>query len=160
MDFIIILSEQQSQLRDRRLTPNTQHVAFHAVADAYQSHLDQGQPIIFETVLLNAGDGYHDQHGVFIAPVDGIYVFSVSVMNQDNATTSLLFEVSLYKEGVLLGRALADGRPNGLSQGSITATTQLQEGDDVWVAVAWPITDAYMYGRRLSSFTGFLLAAL
>lgn len=146
------------ETRDRRLTINAQQVAFHVVADASQSHLDQGQNIVFDTVLLNVGDSYHDQHGVFIAPVPGIYVFSVTVMNQA-VTGHEFIEAALYKDGTLLEKAMADGRTSGYDQGSFTVTTQLQEGSEVWVECYYPKTDDYLYGARFSSFTGFLLAA-
>lgn len=128
------------------------------MADSSQSHLDRGQNIIFETVLLNVGDGYHDQHGVFIAPVPGIYVFSITIMNHKE-TGHKYIEAALYKDGTQLEKAMADGSSGGYHQGSFTVTAQLQEGSEVWVGCNWPQTNNYLYGSRFSSFTGFLLAA-
>jgi len=41
-------------------------VAFHAVVDSRTvDQLGHNQNIVFETVLLNQGQGYHPNHGVF-----------------------------------------------------------------------------------------------
>jgi len=41
-------------------------VAFHAVVDSRAvDQLGHNQNIVFETVLLNQGQGYHPSHGVF-----------------------------------------------------------------------------------------------
>ena len=41
-------------------------VAFHAVLDQLSvDHIGHYQNIVFETVLLNEGQGYHSNHGVF-----------------------------------------------------------------------------------------------
>lgn len=57
-------------------------VAFHAVLTGHE-HPDLGsnQVVIFDSVKLNIGDGYHPNHGLFIAPMDGVYVFSASVLS-------------------------------------------------------------------------------
>lgn len=44
-------------------------------------------------------------------------------------------------------------------QGSVTVTTQLQEGDEVWVELKTPADDS-VYGDSFTSFTGFLLIPL
>lgn len=36
-----------------------------------------GLSLIFPTIISNVGDGYNNQDGVFTAPIDGTYVFSV-----------------------------------------------------------------------------------
>ena len=114
---------------------------------------------MFETVLLNIGNGYHDNHGLFTAPVSGIYVFSVSMMNQADSDHHRI-QVGLKKNGVYLARTMSDGKSINYDQGSFTVTSQLDAGDDVWVAVYNPLTNVYLFGNRYSSFTGFLLAAM
>lgn len=140
----------------RRLAINTeQPVAFHAVAEASQSHLGKGQNIIFETVLLDLGNGFHVNHGVFEAPAAGVYVFSVSVMNVRGSNPGMY--VNFVKNGGVLSRGMADGSQGGYSQGSITAAVQLQVGDEVWCEVYYPEDSGQIFGGRYSTFTGFLL---
>lgn len=154
------ISENSPKMPQRRFVVSAEEpIAFHAVADANQSHLGKGQNIVFETVLLNLGSGYHNQHGIFIAPVGGLYVFSVSILNQPLQSHEII-EAVLLKNGVKLAISLANGTPKTVDQGSITATTQLQDGDEVWVEVYYPGTDAFVYGNKFSSFTGFLLYSM
>lgn len=128
-------------------------MAFHAVADQKQTHLGKGQNVVFETVLLNIGDGYHNQHGIFIAPTAGVYVFSVSIMNDYGHR----LQVNLLKNGAVLGRGMAFDIENSYSQGSVTAIVRLQEADEVWCEIHYPEVDVATYGGRYTSFTGFLL---
>lgn len=37
--------------------------------------------MVFDTPLLNLGNAYHETYGHFSAPVDGIYQFAVSLLN-------------------------------------------------------------------------------
>ncbi|WAQ93525.1 hypothetical protein MAR_005996, partial [Mya arenaria] len=68
--------------RQRFVVDVEQPVAFHAVVDKQEiQHITVGQPIVFETVLLNSGGAYHNSHGLFIAPMHGIYMFSASILS-------------------------------------------------------------------------------
>ncbi|XP_052247824.1 uncharacterized protein LOC127855944 [Dreissena polymorpha] len=59
-------------------------VAFSAIKVANQEHVGFHQNIIFEQILTNEGGGYHQIHGVFIAPQSGVYVFSSAIMCAPN----------------------------------------------------------------------------
>lgn len=150
-----MLSGSPTRLRYRRLSTNSQTFSFHAIAEALQEHVETDEKVVLETVLLNLGDVYSNQHGVFTVPVAGICVFSLSVLKQVVFGDSRV-EVSVVKNGRSLASVFAEN-DNGEDQGSVTAITQLREGDEDWAGVIWPETDAYVLGLRYSSFTGFLL---
>ena len=50
-------------------------VAFSATLTNSIPHVNQDQTIVFDDVLSNVGNGYHASHGIFTAPLPGIYVF-------------------------------------------------------------------------------------
>ena len=127
-------------------------VAFHAVNSGPSvHHVGAKQKIVFNKVNINAGAGYHAQHGLFIAPQPGLYIFSMSIFS-DNAQHPKI-DVSLMKDGVLLARAAGNG---GRDQGSVTVVTQLDTGNEVWVELYLPADTAY-YGDYFTSFMGCLV---
>ena len=44
-------------------------------------YLDPNQDIVFDYVVTNIGSGYHGNHGLFVAPVSGVYVFSTTLVS-------------------------------------------------------------------------------
>ncbi|XP_060575200.1 cerebellin-2-like [Ruditapes philippinarum] len=126
-------------------------VAFHATIDV-QTHVTQltiGQTIVFDSVHLNIGGGYHSSGGLFIAPTAGIYMFSLSVMLN---TPSHWISLELLKNGAILAETYA----NGYDQGSVSVATQLKVGDEVFVKVHGS-DSGMVYGEKLTSFTGALI---
>ena len=49
-------------------------------------HCTHYQPVIFDSVKVNQGSGYDSTHGIFRAPVAGVYAFSttLSVLPNNN----------------------------------------------------------------------------
>ncbi|XP_060559857.1 cerebellin-3-like [Ruditapes philippinarum] len=128
-------------------------VAFHATIDKNTgypyavSHLTVGQVIVFDQEKVNIGSGYHRSTGLFIAPLPGVYMFSASVMTKGE------IQLNIVKNGVPTAGMFASDR----QQGSVTMVTELQVGDEILVRVQSP-NDAYIWGDRLTSFCGFLIA--
>lgn len=109
--------------------------------------------IIFDTERLNIGAGYHNQHGLFIAPVRGIYVFSVTILSSSGGHPRI--EVDLMKNDIVLVSAFAHGSIDH-DQGSVTVPVELDAGDEVWVQLEYP-DDTSIWGNGYTSFSGFLL---
>lgn len=65
--------------RLRRAVPDI--VAFTDRIHSQKDNLNIGVTIVFDSVLLNEGNGYHSNHGIFIAPVTVLYVLSVSIVH-------------------------------------------------------------------------------
>ncbi|XP_060594391.1 uncharacterized protein LOC132748774 [Ruditapes philippinarum] len=133
----------------------TNFVAFHAVLSSpYIDHLGDNDNIRFDSVLLNEGDGYHNQHGLFITPKPGFYLFSVTLA----ANYDKKFYAQLKKNGATLVSLSGNGQAGGyLDQGSATIVTKLNAGDEVWVVHTVPV-DGSIWGNYYGSFTGVLLA--
>ena len=148
-DFWCIFSGGTRGKSLRREIPES--VAFHATIDVHThvTQLTKGQVIVFDSVHLNTGGGYHNAAGIFIAPTAGTYLFSLSVMLN---TPSSWISLELLKNGAVLAEAYA----HGYDQGSVTVTTQLKTGDEVLVKVHG--SDLGMvYGEKLTSFMGILI---
>ena len=150
---IVSISIADQQYHTRSLE-TTSAVAFHAVfSSGIISHLGTNDNIRFDKVLLNEGGGYHNQHGLFIAPKSGFYLFSVSIATSPGQR----FYAYVSKNGVVIGEIAGNGEQGGyLDQGSVTMVTKLSVGDEVWVVHTNP-TDGSIYGSSYTSFTGFLI---
>ncbi|XP_053381921.1 uncharacterized protein LOC123539871 [Mercenaria mercenaria] len=134
-------------------------VAFHAVRDgAEYAHLGAYQHIVFNTVLLNIGNGYNAHNGIFTAPKAGLYIFSASILSYNGPKTSA-FAADIIKDGkTVLARVYGHG-VNGLyDQGSATVVTQLKAGEQVWVWLFWTPNDS-LYGGRYTTFSGSLISS-
>ena len=70
---------------------NHKTVAFTAYMSADVSGLGPRQGNIFDNVITNVGSGYHKAHGYFIAPTDGVYVFTLMAMAQTGQDERLVF---------------------------------------------------------------------
>ena len=131
-------------------------VAFHATTDKGEvPNLGIGQHIALDQVLINLGNGYHSQHGLFIAPKAGIYIFSASIMSYKNAHPEIW--ISIVKNGSELGKAYAHGDSGRHDQGSVTVVTQLSLADEVWIRLSGPAAGDSFWGDRCTSFMGYLL---
>ncbi|KAH3785684.1 heavy metal-binding protein HIP-like isoform X1 [Dreissena polymorpha] len=129
---------------------------------AFKAHLTSpispgaNQRIIFDDVQLNTGNAYHRHLGGFLAPLNGTYLFSVSVCS-DNGHYIVL---DLMKNAGLIGRVLAgDSVYNDCS--SDTSIVELNAGDEVYVqhhASSGDYVNAHQ--NILNSFTGVLLQIL
>ena len=140
--------------RRNRLVMDNRAVAFLARMDHTLLHLGQHQNVRYDTVVTNIGGGYHQSHGVFIAPVAGIYIFSTTVLSLNKPHGWV--ELEIEKNGGLLATAYAYGDADR-DQGSVTVVTQVAVSDEVWVRVRFPTTEAQIFGSGLSSFMGCLI---
>jgi hypothetical protein len=122
---------------------------------AHHTHIDD--KIVFETVSLNVGDGYHSGNGTFIAPMSGIYVFSTSVMMIGANSIDTGMHVIIEKNNAEIAGAYASNK-GSYEHSSVTVTMDLKVGDTVAVTVERH-DDISFYGDNLTSFTGFLLYA-
>jgi hypothetical protein len=109
--------------------------------------------IDFDNVLTNIGDGYHAHGGLFITPVAGMYVLTVTIKTPAGIAQE---RVNIMKNRVELCRAYIG--PHNDSQGTCVAVVHLAVGDEVWAANEWGVNDV-IEGAYWSSFSGFLISA-
>ena len=124
-------------------------------ADA--SGLGPGQGIIFDKVITNVGGGYHAPHGNFIAPTDGVYVFTLMAMEQSGQSEHLYF----VKDGVDIAHVYVGSTSTFISTTGII-TLSLSKGNEVWIRTpraSWHGTGS-LHGvdkALFTSFSGWLL---
>ena len=127
-------------------------VAFHATADnGAKNNVGIDQHILYEDVHINLGNGFHSMHGLFIAPKAGLYLFSTSIMGVSGGPGCV---ATIMKNGAKLANTY--GTPGAYDQGSVTLVTQLDVGDEVWVASTNPVSASY-HDDMFTSFMGYLL---
>lgn len=131
-----------NQRRLRRAVTESQ-VAFSASMSSHQDHLGQDQDVAFDHVITNIGNAYNGNHGTFIAPVAGVYVFYFSVHSPGT-------RADLVVNGAPIANLYI-----GNDQASQLAIVTLSQGDDVSVQNIQ--ADKLIWGLGYSSFSGFLL---
>ncbi|XP_045206770.2 uncharacterized protein LOC123559013, partial [Mercenaria mercenaria] len=143
----------ESKVNRIRRGENEVAVAFTAGLTHTFSHAGAHQNIVFDHVETNTGNGYNPHHGVFTAPVSGLYLFYTSVLADHNR----IIWCQIVINGKNKASAYARGTDGRHDQGSQAIIVQLQQGDDV--AVQNLDADDSIYGDQYiySTFSGFLL---
>ena len=130
------------------------HVAFFARLTTKTPNLAHNQDIVFDHVVTNVGNGYHGNHGLFVAPVSGLYVISATVMAYLPGPTRHISHAKVVKNGQLLA-ILGQHGVSVWDTSSVTIVVELQKGDDV--AVQSDMQNLTFWGDNFSTFSGFLL---
>lgn len=144
-------------LRNRRLLGGVSLVAFHAVISSGTiANIAQNEGIVFDHVMMNLGNCYHSNHGVFIAPRTGLYMFSVSISSENKVNVHNV-DTAIVKNDAILANTMSRGTDGTADQGSVTVLVMLEEGDEVWVKNTEDRVSA-IRGWGFSSFTGVLLS--
>ncbi|WAR31325.1 hypothetical protein MAR_033867 [Mya arenaria] len=89
--------------------------------------------IVFNNVVTDVGGGYNLGTGVFTAPINGLYVFSTSVM-VDLSTSSTLAHIRISKNGNHIEYLYIIDSNSEYETGAGTVILSLQVGDTVKVA--------------------------
>ncbi|XP_060558115.1 uncharacterized protein LOC132718432 [Ruditapes philippinarum] len=136
--------------RIRRQNPEDP-IAFFAAITNHVTHAGAHQTFVFDNAITNLGSAYNSHNGNFVAPLDGTYVFSVTLMSLYHANAHVMF----YKNGQPVSRLYVSGGEAGYDTTSQTIILQLTKGDDVCVQNI--DLDVSMAGANYSTFAGFLL---
>ena len=109
----------------RRYVPNT--VAFFATVNLIPSnqHLGLHQNIVFEDVVTNIGNAYNNHHGVFIAPVSGLYLITTSLLSSPNIEVW----AEVVANGTVIARLDARGTDGRHGNGAQTMIISLKKGE-------------------------------
>lgn len=124
-----------------------------------QNNIGVNQNVVFKSVMLNLGSAYNSLHGVFMAPRDGVYLFSASLLSDTQAHSSTV-HAAISVNGNKAAKILAISEANRhRDQGSNTLIADLKKGDQVWVKNV-DNDDATICGiNGYSTFSGYLLYA-
>ena len=136
----VLLSEQ-----------TTDAIAFTAYANRSRLY-NLGELVLFDSVITNEGGFYQEQLSYFVCPVDGLYVFSVSVASLDT-----IFEANLMREGQYLVTSRAHATYS--DQGMVMAVTECSADERVWVELGANDVGTLISNStlRTSTFSGYLL---
>ncbi|XP_062601426.1 multimerin-2-like [Saccostrea cucullata] len=133
----------------------SKRVAFTAGVTSTSSSWNSGT-LVFTQVINNVGGGYNPNTGIFTAPVDGDYVFYVSIQSYNH-------NHDIYVDIVLNGskkvRAMAEvyTSDDAYETGTNLVTLPLDQGDTVWVN-HYSGSGYYTYSDApVTTFSGFLL---
>lgn len=134
-------------------TMNTDPIAFYSfiLADT-TTKLQLHQTLIYDTVKINLGQGYHHDDGIFIAPRSGIYgfVWTLAVSSSGWVSTEIAINSQKY------GRASADGDDGSHGYGTGFVVANVNAGDHVYIRMNIA-GDPVLYGDGRTSFSGWML---
>ncbi|KAL4239190.1 hypothetical protein ACF0H5_000007 [Mactra antiquata] len=154
---------EKSSFRERRLqlpvpTPGPKRIiAFHAtISQDIKAYITKGQKIIFDTVNLNIGGCFEKTTGVFTAPINGLYLFSVSIESYASNNKAFLACNGAALSQIALYPSTLDSYR--YDQASTTATVQLKVGDRIWIEHSSNNHFTTYVGDMQSSFTGALIS--
>ncbi|XP_062598300.1 multimerin-2-like [Saccostrea cucullata] len=155
------LSASVSSLEVFRMNVSNNHcdfgkkVAFTAGVTSSSTSWNSGT-LVFNKVINNVGGGYNPNTGIFTAPLNGDYVFYVSI--QSAGADFYDIYVDIVFNGSSKVRAMAyNYNSNDLHEtGTNMVTLRLQQGDTVWVK-HHSGTGYYTHSDApITTFSGFL----
>ncbi|XP_049923775.1 caprin-2-like isoform X2 [Epinephelus moara] len=150
------LRDSESQLLELRNKERTK-VIFSAATGGgnYIGPFNTDKTLIYRRVITNIGDAYSPHTGIFVAPVAGVYYFTIFHHAGPHHGTMLF----LYKNNQRM--VMTQNHPavhETAHNGGNAAFLQLQEGDQVYVRM---IADTYVWGSDYhTTFSGFLVSQM
>ena len=142
-----------SQLEDGGGSMNNMSIGFHARLTDYND-IPSGTPILYDNVMVNVGNRYSPETGIFTADISGLYFFTQYwLSNYDHYQW-----LNIYKNGVEQCKSHGDGNSNDYDNNapSCSAAMVLLPGDQVYVSSSQG--DPIGCGN-CGGFTGFLINA-
>ena len=131
-------------------TDPKQKVAFTAGVSSTSTTWNSGT-LIFNSVILNVGNGYNPSTGVFTSPVAGTYVFYVSALEYSKQYLQVDIVLNSVSKVKLVGDSEA-----AYQTGTNMVVLNLQKGDSVWVK---HVSGKGYWSANVpaTTFTGFLI---
>ncbi|XP_062587015.1 uncharacterized protein LOC134248621 isoform X2 [Saccostrea cucullata] len=108
----------------------SKRVAFTAGVTSHSSSWNSGT-LVYDKVINNVGEGYNPNTGIFTAPVEGDYVFYVSI--QSYSASSIFVDIVLNGSNKVRAMAHVTNPNDQYETGTNLVTFRLQQGDTVWV---------------------------
>ncbi|KAK3584331.1 hypothetical protein CHS0354_031002 [Potamilus streckersoni] len=124
--------ERGYSLKGVKRSPVVPKVAFTATISNTLSGLNNlGQPLVFDDVHLNIGNGYNKQSGLFLAPVSGLYLILMTI-STDYSTGP---DVVVVRNGSRLCATIPSMNDHLYAGSPCNVIVQLMQGDEVWAKV-------------------------
>ena len=129
----------------------TSLVAFTAYPASDQTYELDNQLIVFESTHSNFGLSYQALNGIFICPVNGVYLFIVELLSQYGA----LMYAEIMMDNVVIGRAYTGLIAGTYSHASNSLVMSCDAGSEVWLRTNGD--DRRVRSALFSTFSGFML---
>ncbi|XP_022082647.1 uncharacterized protein LOC110974963 [Acanthaster planci] len=113
---------------------------------------NKGDILIFDNIMINFGDGYDSQSGVFTCFVPGVYFFTVSIQQDQKRPF-----VQLKKNEELIF-SIFDSDSGTNHQSSNSAAVHLAAGDTLWLEFGGNESGIHSNSDKYSLFSGFLIS--
>ncbi|XP_062300617.1 complement C1q-like protein 4 isoform X19 [Scomber scombrus] len=111
-------------------------------------------PLIYKAVKTNIGNAYSSSTGIFTAPVAGVYYFTF----YHHAGGEHRAILNLYKNNQFIVRVADHPSNDHADNGGNAAFLQLQQGDQVYVLLAY---NSHVWGTgNVTTFSGFLVSQI
>ena len=110
--------------------------------------------IVFEDVITNIGDAYSSESGMFVAPLNGTYVVTVTVAAELTSTNTTTFYMFINAAGKNVARLVGHNR----QQSTQTVIVELNAGEAVFLMNSQ--VEYTVLGSLYTSMSGFLLSSM
>ena len=115
--------------------------------------------VVFDVIHLNEGNGYNNVHGIFTAPIAGLYHLTMALTTDAGKPWHHL-HVNMMKSNNPIASVWLDDNTTDMLKRSATAMVHLVKGDDIWIKVVERTLNSALYGCCYTSvFSGFLIRA-
>ncbi|KAK3581028.1 hypothetical protein CHS0354_013924 [Potamilus streckersoni] len=126
-------------------------IAFYATVSVPELHLGDHHTVVFDKIITNVGGAYHHNTGIFVAPLSGIYVFSVTAMASAGKKA--------YLEFIMDGVIINDLVPNHSAADIYVSVTrvfvlEVAQGSEIWVRTT---SADDVHGNQHTCISGWLL---
>ncbi|XP_052765609.1 cerebellin-1-like isoform X2 [Mya arenaria] len=154
-DFQTSIIDDREHRSQKRFvfSPPEMPVAFSAFKNANLGSVNANQNIVFDSILINEGNGYHSNHGLFIAPQSGIYFFTITLLHPNQPTP---VHAEVIRNGTVIARLHSES--NQYEQTSQSLIANVNTGEEIYVVNRDYANEVYTTGLY-SSFSGFLIWA-
>jgi hypothetical protein len=116
-----------------------------------------GRRLVFPRVIINEGQSYNRNDGVFTAPVGGLFVFYSSLISYGNEP----FGCDLVLNDNAKVQVYTYANANlGTQPASNMVVLRLQKGDRIWMKVATANRVNANPTSSISTFSGYLIPIL
>ncbi|XP_052060587.1 complement C1q tumor necrosis factor-related protein 2-like [Mytilus californianus] len=153
------LSVLESTLNNISADKKEDAVMFFAIIKSRSFNLETESTVVFDTIVINEGSHYNNYDGVFVAPRDGIYLFSwtVSSSGASRVMTELVVE-----DEIITSTGERDADSVSYMSASMTAIYRMKKDGHAWIRTTGYGSPHYFYSEDnypRTSFLGLLIRA-
>ncbi|XP_071168357.1 heavy metal-binding protein HIP-like [Mytilus edulis] len=153
------LNVLDSTIKNISASKKNDAVMFFAIIKSRGFNLETESTVVFDTVVINEGSHYNNYDGVFVAPRDGLYLFSWTVSSQaaNRAMTELVVD-----DEVITSTGERDADSTSFMSASMTAICRMEKDGHAWIRTTGYGGPHYFYSHDnhpRTSFLGLLIRA-